>query len=149
MGRTSHVADYLTMRRQYRPLLLPRYRGPGLLLVVREYGWDFSLPLDAVVGEPAVIAFVVNPTTQRRRITLKRIDYEVQINNLTLPMVAISVDDVRGIWRIIKGGVLRSGRGNTITFRIRGDPDPLGVHLEFDDFVLWFQRRVAEAPSGR
>src|SRR5947207_14075946 len=98
MGRISHVADYVIMRRQSRSLLLPRYAQPGLRIVMREYGWDFSLPLDAVVGEPAVIAFVVNAGTKKRGTTLKRIDYEVQINNRRLAMVAIRLDDIRGIW---------------------------------------------------
>jgi hypothetical protein len=147
MGRISHVADYVIMRRQSRALLIPRYAQPGLRIVMREYGWDFSLPLDAVVGEPAVIAFVVNAGTKKRGATLKRIDYEVQINNRRLAMVAIRLDDIRGIWRIVKGGALRPGEDNTITLRITDDPEPYGVYLEFRDIVLWFQRRVAEAPS--
>jgi hypothetical protein len=149
MGRISHVADYLTMRRQYRPLQLPRYEldSPNMRLVRREYGWGFSLPLDAVVGEPAIIAFVVNPGTKKRGSTLKRIDYEVQINNRRTPVVAIRLDEVRGVWHVLKGGALRTGEDNTITFRITNDPEPRGVYLDFRDIVLWFQRRVAEAPS--
>ena len=114
MGRISHVADYVTMRRQYRPLSLPRYEldSPNMRLVRREYGWGFSLPLDAVVGEPAVIAFVVNPGTKKRGSTLKRIDYEVQINNRRTPIVAIRLDEVRGVWHVLKGG--RSERAETI-----------------------------------
>lgn len=147
MGKVSHVADYITMRRQYRPLVLPRWDSfpEGLGIRVRDYEWGFSLPVDTVVREPAIIAFVVNPTTQRRRINLEQIDYEVEINGFMFSMVKIKVNDPRAVWRVVKGGVLRADADNTITFRIRGDPEPRGVCLEFSDIVLWFQRRVAEA----
>ena len=107
--------------------------------VVPESG-SFPLPADAaLIGERAILAFLVDPSTDAEDLA-----YEVWINEHRIRSGGRFSGGVsRGLWETFGAEILLSGEGvNTAEFRVVGGHGSLKI----SDVVLWFQRKVAVAP---
>ena len=140
---SAHIADYVLMqdRDSFR---LPVWRTTAHLAVIdeAEKTVTFRLPSNTVLDEPSIIAFVANPSAK------ERIEYEIEINGHVFAMGDFGSGVVRGLWKVVGGGVLRADDSNSITFRtLEGQVPEHGGQptIKFSDIVLWFQRAVAEA----
>ena len=145
---SAHIADYVLMQDR-DSFSLP---GPRPTAEFDEWGevntqitektLTFRLPSNTVLDEPSIIAFVANPSAK------ERIEYEIEINGHVFAMGDFGSGVVRGLWKVVGGGVLRADDSNSITFRtLEGQVPEHGGQptIKFSDIVLWFQRAVAEA----
>ena len=136
-GHISHVADYL---------VIPGTDQGFELRANERRSFPFRLPAGALLNERAIIAFVVDPNS-----SADHLRYEVQINDHVLRTGSLTGGVSRALWETFGGDVLRDGEANSIEFRVltgNGSFVAWAVpRLKFQDVVVWFQRKVAEAPT--
>jgi hypothetical protein len=62
--------------------------------------------------------------------------FEVEVNDTEVYRSTVSGGDVRGLWEIFSGTILRPGTDNTVQFRSTENK------IWYSDVVLWFQVQV-------
>jgi hypothetical protein len=167
MGAILHIADYIVLRESSSGDSLPEFtlnrRDPD-----QDVGLRIHLPAGAVVDERSILAFVADPASYS-----EDLKYEVSIVqhwhppgnqpgehwSKTIGRGTFTGGVARGLWFVIDGDILNlqtppftmPGHGTvndgtlsvTAWFKLN---DGSGL-VTFKDVVLWFQRKVAEAPS--
>jgi hypothetical protein len=163
MGRISHIADYIVLS------------DDGFELEAGEYhDLDVHLPSDAVVNERAILAFIADPSSSADNLQYKveiyqrwidesphipPYDSESEQESRVVMTGQFTGGVVRGLWEVIGGGILRldippfqvfghspHDRGSYFQ-HVRFSVKSGGGSVRFKDVVLWFQRKVAGAPS--
>lgn len=165
MGAVSHVADYIVIRdSNFEPIV-------GDLLTAPAF--PVNLPPDGVVfNEPSILAYVANPSSGANDLNYQ-IMYRIVWQGETTDEYkqwdrVIATGQLiggvkRGLWEVVSGGVMRPSvissdspvnvpdygtrdygtLSQSVVFQVLSGNGT----VRFSDVVIWFQRKVAEAPA--